>query len=255
MNAQEKQQYDVFILEDDPMIQQNLKERVQRLGYSVCSTVDSYKAAIKAAEKSLPKVAICDIKIRGFQTGVDVAKKLKTMGEVAIIYLTAHTDSETLKEAGESDFEVYMPKAGLTDELLDAQIQAAIKNLEKKAPKEYYIQQGVLTLKSEGFYHRVNIQDIWFVNVHDNTCTVFTQKKMYPTRQKLSAIAQDLVKYGILQINRSQLINIQKVALFKSLDCIELDFSELTYSLPFSPKCFSTSEKYRDAVKHALGIA
>ena len=89
MTKEEKQQYHILILEDDLDTQQHIRKIVQNFGYQISGTATTYEEAVTSAETSFPHVALCDINLESDKDGIDVARTLKEMGNVAV-YIPYH---------------------------------------------------------------------------------------------------------------------------------------------------------------------
>ncbi|MDG6257855.1 MAG: response regulator [Methanomicrobiaceae archaeon] len=89
----------VLIVEDEMIVALELKETLQRLGYTVVASVDNGYDAIKMAGRLQPDVVLMDIRIRGDMDGIETAERLFSLYDVPVIYLTAHSDNETLRKA------------------------------------------------------------------------------------------------------------------------------------------------------------
>ncbi len=89
----------ILVVEDEGIVAQEIKSRLERLGYAVCGIVHSGVKAIEAADELRPNLVLMDIKIKGDMDGIEAAGEIKTRFNIPVIYLTAYTDEETLKRA------------------------------------------------------------------------------------------------------------------------------------------------------------
>ncbi len=89
----------VLIVEDEMIVALELKETLKKLGYTVVAAVDNGYDAIKKTGRLQPDVVLMDIRIRGDMDGIETAERLLSLYDVPVIYLTAHSDNETLRKA------------------------------------------------------------------------------------------------------------------------------------------------------------
>ena len=68
------------------------------LGYEI-STAASGEDAIEVARRDRPDVALVDIHLAGKLDGIETAEALRKDLDVPVVYLTAHSDEETLERA------------------------------------------------------------------------------------------------------------------------------------------------------------
>ena len=83
---QSKQFKSVLILDDDTTIARSLSFELADLGYEIADVTFNGIAAIKAAQKKSPDIALLDIKLEGQDmTGIDVGNEIRSISEEMII--------------------------------------------------------------------------------------------------------------------------------------------------------------------------
>jgi len=55
----------ILVVEDEGIVAQEIKSRLERLGYAVCGIVHSGVKAIETADELRPNLILMDIKIKG----------------------------------------------------------------------------------------------------------------------------------------------------------------------------------------------
>lgn len=122
----------IMIVEDKFIVAQDIAMSLKKLGYTICSIVSSGQEAIQAAKDFCPDLALVDIRIQGDMDGIATATELRSFLDLAIVYLTAHSDSDTLERACLTYPEGYLLKP-YDDRQLYTTIELA---LNKKGAKE-----------------------------------------------------------------------------------------------------------------------
>src|SRR6185503_745457 len=89
----------VFIVEDERIVAEDLKRMLERLGYKVVGSASSGDEAVKKMEATKPQLVIMDIRIQGSLDGVDVAEHVVAQFDIPVIYLTAYADETTVDRA------------------------------------------------------------------------------------------------------------------------------------------------------------
>ena len=89
----------ILIVEDERITAEDLTDILSGLGYEVSGTVASGAEAIRIAESNPPDLVLMDIRIKGEMDGTETARILRERFDVAVVYLTAHADRETLERA------------------------------------------------------------------------------------------------------------------------------------------------------------
>jgi diguanylate cyclase (GGDEF)-like protein/PAS domain S-box-containing protein len=89
----------ILIVEDERIIALDLRRRVEKFGYQVCSVVSSAEEAVKATEEHAPDIVLMDIMLSGERDGTDAAVELRDRFGTPVVFLTAYADEQTLKRA------------------------------------------------------------------------------------------------------------------------------------------------------------
>ena len=89
----------VLVVEDEAIIAADIRSILQELGYNVPAIANSGEEALTLAEKEKADLVLMDIQIRGKSDGIQTAEKLWKLCRVPVVYVTGHTDDETLERA------------------------------------------------------------------------------------------------------------------------------------------------------------
>jgi PAS domain S-box-containing protein len=89
----------ILIVEDEAIVAENLTRKLEGLGYEVVgSAIDSLEA-IDMTLRFKPQLILMDIQLGGEADGIDAAQMVRMSYDVPVIYLTAHSDPNTLARA------------------------------------------------------------------------------------------------------------------------------------------------------------
>ena len=89
----------ILIVEDEGLIARDIATRVRRAGYDVAGIAGSGEEAFEQATVTSPDLILMDIRLNGNIDGIEAARRIQEHYDLPIIYLTAHTDRETLDRA------------------------------------------------------------------------------------------------------------------------------------------------------------
>ncbi len=89
----------ILIVEDEPLIALDLKEKLEDLDYQVTSIVSSAEKAIAQAEIGQPNIVLMDIRLKGKMNGIEAAEIIHSRFKIPVVFATAHTGDEYLKKA------------------------------------------------------------------------------------------------------------------------------------------------------------
>jgi PAS domain S-box-containing protein len=89
----------VLVVEDEAIIAADLAETLISLGYDVAATVDTAEDAIVHAADLVPDIVLMDVRLAGALDGIEAAATIRQRADIPVIFLTAHSDDETLARA------------------------------------------------------------------------------------------------------------------------------------------------------------
>lgn len=92
----------VLIVEDEIIIAREIEDILINLGYNVTGIASSSDEALSMVEKFKPAIVLMDIIIEGEKDGIDSALEIYQRFKIPVIYLTAHSDLNTLLRARKS---------------------------------------------------------------------------------------------------------------------------------------------------------
>jgi len=89
----------ILIVEDEGIIAENIASRLLKNGYRVAGIAESSEEALASIPDSKPDLVLMDIHIKGALDGIETTRKLRELFDIPVIYLTAHSDSQTVDRA------------------------------------------------------------------------------------------------------------------------------------------------------------
>lgn len=89
----------VLVVEDEAVTALDLVNELRSLGYEVCDAVDTADDAIAAARRTHPDLVLMDIHLADGGDGIETARRICEHRDVAVVFLTAHSDDTTLHRA------------------------------------------------------------------------------------------------------------------------------------------------------------
>ena len=155
----------ILVVEDERIVARDIVTSLEALGYEVCASVPSGEEALEKAEKMHPHLVLMDILLKGEMNGVESAGRIHERFHIPVIYLTAHTDEETLRRAKVTEPYGYILKP-FEDRELNVAIEIALyKHGSERRLKESEqwlattlksISDGVITTDQDGLVTFMN---------------------------------------------------------------------------------------------------
>jgi signal transduction histidine kinase len=100
----------ILVVEDERIVATDLAGALAELGYRVPATVATGEAAIEQARDLKPDVVLMDVRLAGPIDGVQAASIVREELDIPVIFLTAHSDDETLHRAMQTEPVGYLVK-------------------------------------------------------------------------------------------------------------------------------------------------
>jgi DNA-binding NarL/FixJ family response regulator len=86
-----------LIVDDEYLIAFDLKSSMRELGFDACTVASNERDAIELAKSNPPDVVVMDVYLGGTRAGIETARWLREVCEVPVVFVTAHSDAETLE--------------------------------------------------------------------------------------------------------------------------------------------------------------
>lgn len=119
----------VLIVEDDPIIAEDIKEMLTNVNYSVQEIAYDKNDALEILDKTKPDLVLLDINLSGEYEGFEIANYINSK-KIPFIYLTSYSGKEILDKAKNTLPMGYIVKPFNERELYSA-IEIAIYNFSK----------------------------------------------------------------------------------------------------------------------------
>ena len=89
----------ILIVEDEGIVAADISRRLEKLGFEVAGISNSAEEAVDIVSDLCPNLILMDITLSGLLDGIEGAAQILKKFDVPIIFLTAHTDPETMERA------------------------------------------------------------------------------------------------------------------------------------------------------------
>lgn len=92
----------VLIVEDEPMIAQDIAAILREVGYDIVGIAHSSHRALEFLAARDPDIALLDIAIEGDKSGIDLAHIINNKYKIPFVFLTSFADMDTLTQVKET---------------------------------------------------------------------------------------------------------------------------------------------------------
>ncbi|MFN3999954.1 response regulator transcription factor [Algoriphagus sp.] len=125
----------ILIIEDEPLIAEDIADLCQLNGYKVCGTAYSASMGLKMINTHSPSLVLLDINLQDRIDGLEIANFLKDKYEIPFIFLTSYSDRETLAQVKKTSPLGYIVKP-FNKEQLFSTIELALAQMEADKNRE-----------------------------------------------------------------------------------------------------------------------
>jgi DNA-binding response OmpR family regulator len=110
-----------LIVEDETMVALGLEADMHALGFHICDLAADGQQASMLAMNNKPDVVLMDVNLEGDREGIEVARKLREVCDVPVVFVTGCTDRDTVAHIRERvPGAPVLPKPIWGDRLADA---------------------------------------------------------------------------------------------------------------------------------------
>jgi DNA-binding LytR/AlgR family response regulator len=219
----------ILLVEDEFILAEDLSNTLESEGYEVVFVADNGQDALDFYKQNDIDLVLCDINIKGDWDGIETVENLIKIKACPIIYLTAHTDGETLERAKKTFPAAYIPKPYHVTNLRMA-IELAINNFAVQVnkaeikignrEKESQNKEQILQVNDDIFikqnyqFVKFPLSEILYLEADNTHTNIFTSHKKYVIRQSITNILERFSMKNLVQIHRSYVVNINKIESF-----------------------------------------
>lgn len=196
----------VFIVEDDVFQLEDVLITLEELGHeSVGHTDDPFEALELISSKTID-VALLDLHLNGKLAGIKLAKRIKELYQIPIIFTTSNVDDQVIQEAVDCG-----PVAYITKPVSKNDLKVALALASRVIQNEDVITKDkeALFIKSGNKLKKVAIRDICYAFTDTkNYCTIVdVQGKRFSLRSSMTNLLQLLSTDNFVQSHRAYLVN------------------------------------------------
>jgi PAS domain S-box-containing protein len=138
----------ILIVEDEVVVAEDLAQKVRDLGYCVIGLTSAGEAALELVQEQHPNLVLLDIKLNGKWDGIETANRLREVCDLPFLFITAHSDPETVKRATAAGAFGYVLKP-FRERDLEVQIRAALYMSERKKTEQKLKKTEDLLLRAQ----------------------------------------------------------------------------------------------------------
>lgn len=205
----------ILIVEDDPFVAEDLKDKLEHLQYRVVGVAESFYVALEEIAKQKPDLALLDIELKGELTGIDLALELGKH-EIPFIFLTSVQDLNTYYKAKETRPLKNLAKPIDLVNLRNALLDIASLTSQKTEKVEQKSEIIHFFTDKDGIRRRVETDQIVYLESARSYCDVYLADESRITLSTaMGNVAKKLNQPDLIQISRFHFINKKHIQLIR----------------------------------------
>ena len=91
--------HNILLVDDDFVFKMDLERSLASMGYHVVGLAESGEESVQMARDLHPDLILMDIVMPGSMDGISAAEKIRQESDVAIVFITGHSDPQTIERA------------------------------------------------------------------------------------------------------------------------------------------------------------
>ncbi len=198
----------IFVVEDEPIIRDDIVAKLGDLGYAVCGDSGCAADALSALSKLSPDLCLLDIAIEGAIDGIELAREIKRRFFKPMVFLTSFSDALTLERAKAVEPSGYILKP-FDENDLRINIELALYKSSRLSRSD--AASATFFVKQKGLMVKVEAKDILWAEAYDKYAYLQTAQQKYLLSTTLKEVEEKLVGLGFLRVHRSYLVNLSKI--------------------------------------------
>lgn len=208
----------ILIIEDDALQAEQIREKLEKLGYEVTGTAYDLTSALGLFFSQQPDLVVVDIYLQGQPNGITFAQRLQENPQSLrpFIFLTAHADLPTFQAAKMTSPYSYLLKPFNPLELQYAIELAIEKSMDAMAPASLRSQgiikkQDFLFIKKGHSLIKVKAADIDYVEVQGKYSKIQAGKEAFLIQQPLKSLLSTLGTQSFVRTHRNFVVNVSSI--------------------------------------------
>jgi DNA-binding LytR/AlgR family response regulator len=211
----------ILIVEDEWIIAEDMATMLRKIGYEIVAMAKNYDQAVSVMSNNQIDIALVDITLAGSKDGIEVAKEIREKYDLPFIFITSHSDPQTVQRAVAIQPNGYLVKPFEQQDIYTA-IELAIHNFSGKSPSNEAIHHdhdvgGLVVkdsffIKEEHIYIKVRFEEILWMKSDGNYIDLCTKDKSHVVRSSLKVFLDQLPENMFFQTHRSYVVNIKRIS-------------------------------------------
>lgn len=217
----------VVIIEDEFIIAEDIRTRLEQAGYEVPGTFDRAEEALIFILSTTPDLVLVDINLAGAMDGIRLVEQMQVKLSIPVVYITANSDSLTYGRAKKTNPHAFLVKPFTPANLVSA-IDLALFHFSTESTPEIigqpttiapsdtqFLVNQCLFVRTNGKYKKICKEDLLFVAAAGSYVHIQTRTERHTLSQNLTQFQKKTPLHNMVRIHRSYIVNVDHVNSFE----------------------------------------
>lgn len=207
----------IGIVEDEMIIAEDMRDILLEIGYEVSFIAVTVEEARNELRKNDIDILLVDIRLKGEESGIDLALFVQKEYDIPFIYITSNADKATIEEAKKTFPYGYILKPFDERDLYSA-IEIALSNFQqRKSTKPVSDESGEFIIKDSLFIRdkhyllKVKFDEIAYLEADGNYTLLMTDKQKFTLRNTLKEFESKLPADKFARIHKSYVVRLEAI--------------------------------------------
>lgn len=201
----------VLIVEDQWLIAQDIKIKLEDHNFKVMSIVTSGEKALEVVASSPPDLILMDIQLAGELDGIATAEKIVQNYAIPIVYLSDFVDQETVNRAKKTNPANYLSKPFKKEDLLRALEIAYYNASQQKSKLPERLADRILIRTDNNTADMISYAEIVYIEAARSYSYVHTTGKKYTLSNSMKKVLEKLKNPDFVRVHRSYVVNLNHI--------------------------------------------
>lgn len=207
----------ILIIEDELIIAENIKEMLHELDYEVIGIACDKEEAYEILKEKIPDIALIDIKLQHGDDGIELANSIKEEYDLPVIFISSHSDKETIEKAKLIKPGGYIVKPFEKSDLYTS-IEiglfnfSGITSLSKKETNQGAIIKDSIFIRKDYMLIKIKFDELQWIKSDGNYLELYCLENKHLIRSTVKEFIKKLPANIFIQIHKSYCINVNYIS-------------------------------------------
>jgi len=209
----------IILVEDNDNLSENISETLELHDYTVLAILNNAETAKIIIREKKPDLVLIDIKLKGSKSGIQLAEELREGENIPLVFLTSSSGKEVIEKVKHLNPDGFITKP-FTLEALVTTIELAFRNhkFRQNLQLENTPHQcnSEIFIRENGWLVKILVKDIDWIKTEGTYSQLKVNSKQYTLRNTAKEIMDKLPDKLFVRIQKSYIININKIEAINS---------------------------------------